>query len=96
MKKLYFVDVFGDSESHFAEYYTEEEVAIIKKFFDDMSNHGVASYDIPYIEFTKRSDNMECKHKHKLNCANFCKVECYYCTFQIKEECKKKHPEYFQ
>lgn len=39
---------------------------------------------------------MECKHKNKLNYANFCKTECYYCTLQIEEECKKKHPEYFK
>lgn len=38
---------------------------------------------------------MECKHKNKLNNSNFCKVECYYCTFQIEAECKRKHPEYF-
>ena len=39
---------------------------------------------------------MECKHENKLNYANFCKVECYYCTLQQKEECKRKHSEYFK
>ena len=39
---------------------------------------------------------MTCKHKNKLNDANFCKVECYYCTLYQETECKKKHPEYFE
>ena len=51
MKKLYFVTVYGDSESIFKEYYTEEEIDIINKFFNDMDKHGVASYDMPAIEF---------------------------------------------
>jgi hypothetical protein len=38
---------------------------------------------------------MECKHKNKLHHANFCKTECYYCTFQQEATCKRKHPEYF-
>lgn len=38
---------------------------------------------------------MECVHRNKLNDSNFCYVKCYYCTFQQKEECKMKHPEYF-
>lgn len=38
---------------------------------------------------------MKCKHKNKLNNANFCKAECYYCTFQQEVECKRRHPEYF-
>lgn len=33
---------------------------------------------------------------NKLNDFNFCKVECYYCTYDIMEWCKKKHPEYFE
>ena len=39
---------------------------------------------------------MECKHKNKLNHANFCKTECYYCSYQIEAECMRKHPEYFK
>lgn len=51
MKKLYFVTVYGDSQSIFKEYYTEEELNIINRFFDDMIKHRVASYDIPAIQF---------------------------------------------
>lgn len=54
MKELYSVSVFGDSASYFSEYYSEEEVKVIEKFFDDMSKYGVASYDIPLVEFYKR------------------------------------------
>ena len=39
---------------------------------------------------------MECKHKSNLNDANFCLVECYYCTIHQKAECKERHPEYFE
>ena len=39
---------------------------------------------------------MECKHKNKLNHANFCETECRYCTFQQEVECNRKHPEYFK
>lgn len=55
MKELYFVRVLGDSESHFDEYYSEEEVKVIEDFFNDMSRHGVASYDVPLVEFYKRN-----------------------------------------
>ena len=50
MKKLYRVTVYGDSKSTFKEHYTEEEIDIINKFFNDMDKHGVAAYDIPSIE----------------------------------------------
>ena len=39
---------------------------------------------------------MSCKYENRLNDFNFCKVECYYCTFRQEEECKVKHPEYFK
>lgn len=51
MKKFYSVRVFGESESYFMEYYTEEEIAIIEKFFNDMIKYDVASYDVPLVEF---------------------------------------------
>ena len=54
MKELYFITVLGESYSNFEEYYSKEEIEIINKFFDDMSKHGVASYDIPCVEFEKR------------------------------------------
>lgn len=54
MKQLYSVGVYGDSMSDFEEYYSEEEIEIISKFFDDMMKHGVASYDIPLVEFEKK------------------------------------------
>lgn len=53
MEYTYVVTVIGESIHHFAESYSEEEVELIKKFFDDMSNHGVPHYDIPCIEFDK-------------------------------------------
>ena len=53
MKELYLVNVLGESESHFEEHYSEEEIKVIEKFFNDMSRHDVASYDIPLIEFEK-------------------------------------------
>ena len=39
---------------------------------------------------------MKCKHAHKLNDYNFCKVACSYCTLQQKDECRIKHKEYFE
>ena len=51
MKKLYSVNVCNGSESNFEEYYTEEEVKIILKFFKDMGKHDVPSYDYPLVEF---------------------------------------------
>lgn len=54
MKELYKVTVFGDSESRFEEYYSNEEIKTITKFVNDMYEHGVASYDIPYFEFEKK------------------------------------------
>lgn len=56
MKKLYSVSVFGESESCFEEYYTEEEIRVIEKFFNDMSKHDVAIYDIPLVEFEIDND----------------------------------------
>lgn len=53
MKELYKVSVFGDSESHFEEQYTKEEIDVIMKFFVDMDKHYVASYDVPYVRFEK-------------------------------------------
>lgn len=54
MKELYFVTVFGESYFGFAEYYSEEEIETINKFFDDMAMHGVPNYDIPLVEFEKK------------------------------------------
>lgn len=51
MKKLYSVSVYNESESNFEEYYTEEEVKTILKFFKDLSKHEVPSYDFPLVEF---------------------------------------------
>lgn len=51
MKKLYLVSIFGDSESHFEEYYNEEEIKVIEKFINDMIKNDVPSYDYPLIEF---------------------------------------------
>lgn len=51
MKKLYSITVTNESESCFDEYYTEEEIRTIEKFFNDMEKHDVASYDIPLVEF---------------------------------------------
>lgn len=53
-KKCYKVTVFNESESKFEEYYTEEEVRIIQKFFEDMSKHNVAHYDIHEVQFEKK------------------------------------------
>lgn len=39
---------------------------------------------------------MSCKYENRLNDFNFCKVECYYCTFKQEEECKVRHPDYFE
>lgn len=39
---------------------------------------------------------MKCRHENELNDANFCIVECRYCTLQQSVECKSKHPEYFK
>lgn len=38
---------------------------------------------------------MKCKYENQITDYNFCNKECYYCTFEIKERCKMKHPEYF-
>ena len=38
---------------------------------------------------------MKCKYENVLTYYNFCNRECYYCTFDQKERCKMKHPEYF-
>lgn len=54
MKELYFVTVCGDSYSNFEEYYSEEEIETINKFFDDMIKHGVPGYDTPLVEFEKK------------------------------------------
>lgn len=54
MKELYKVTVLGDSASYFEEYYSEEEIEVIEGFFNDMSRHGVASYDVPLVEFYKK------------------------------------------
>lgn len=51
MKKLYSVYVANASETSFEEYYSEEEVKTILKFFKDLSKHEVPSYDIPLVEF---------------------------------------------
>lgn len=51
MKKLYSVSVYNESESIFEEYYTEEEIQAILKFFKDMRKHEVPLYDFPVIEF---------------------------------------------
>lgn len=56
MKHVYIVHVYGDSHSKFEERYTEEEIQVIEKFFNDMDKHEVASYDIPAIEFEKKTD----------------------------------------
>lgn len=53
MKELYLVHVFGESESHFEEYYSEEEIKTIFKFVHDMDMHDVPSYEMPCIEFEK-------------------------------------------
>lgn len=39
---------------------------------------------------------MKCKYENQITDYNFCNKECYYCTFEIKERCKMKHPEYFR
>ena len=54
MKELYLVSVYGDSFSSFEEYYSEDEIKIIKKFFNDMGERGVANYDYPLIEFERK------------------------------------------
>lgn len=54
MKELYLVSVYGDSFSSFEESYSEEEIKVIEKFFDDLGKHNVASYDYPDIEFEKK------------------------------------------
>lgn len=51
MKKLYSVNVCNESISDFEEYYTEEEVKTILKFFKDLSKHEVPSYDYPLVKF---------------------------------------------
>ena len=51
IKKLYSVNVYNESESNFEEYYTEEEVKTILKFFKDLSKYEVPSYDFPFVEF---------------------------------------------
>ena len=51
MKYIYTVTVYGDSVSHFEEQYSEEEIKIIEKFFNDMSKYDVPHYDVPLIEF---------------------------------------------
>lgn len=53
MKELYLVNVLGESESRFEEYYSEEEIKTIFKFIHDMDIHDVPSYDVPLIEFEK-------------------------------------------
>lgn len=53
MKELYNVRVYNDSESFFKESYSEDEIKVIMKFFNDMSKHKVARYDFPAIEFEK-------------------------------------------
>ena len=55
MKELYLVSVYNDSFSSFEEYYSEEEIKTIEKFFEDMCKHGVASYDYPDVEFEKKN-----------------------------------------
>ena len=54
MKELYLVTVFGETVSYFEEYYNEEEVETIKRFFNDMNKHEVARYDLPDIVFEKK------------------------------------------
>jgi hypothetical protein len=54
MKELYKVSVYGDSFCSFEALYTEQEVNTILKFFDTMSECGVASYDCPLVEFEKK------------------------------------------
>lgn len=54
MKELYLVSVYGDSFSSFEEYYSEEEIKTIDKFFNDMGEHNVATYDYPLVEFEKK------------------------------------------
>lgn len=54
MKELYVVSVYGDSFHSFEKCYTEKEVETILKFLDDMSENGVASYDVPLVEFEKK------------------------------------------
>ena len=56
MNELYLISVLGESSSKFKEYYSEEEIAIIEKFFDDMDKHGVPNYDIPLVEFERYQD----------------------------------------
>lgn len=53
-KELYLVNVYGDSFSSFEEYYDEKEIEVIQKFFNDMGEHDVASYDYPLVEFEKK------------------------------------------
>jgi hypothetical protein len=57
MKELYLVTILGDSASYFEEYYSEEEIKVIEKFFNDMDKHHVASYDNPLVQFDKRCSN---------------------------------------
>lgn len=39
---------------------------------------------------------MKCKHKRRVNDYNFCSAVCFYYTLDQQEECRAKHPEYFE
>lgn len=53
MKELYKVHVYGESEHHFEEYYSEEEIDTIMKFLVGLEKHNVPHYDSLLIEFEK-------------------------------------------
>lgn len=39
---------------------------------------------------------MKCKHRNRVSDSNFCYKECCYCTLYQEQECREKHPEYFE
>lgn len=80
MKKLYRVNIFGDSESHFEEYYSDEEIETIMKFFNDMDKHDVASYDVPLVEFEKDGEIITREDYYDEDDDNFkCIYDCPNC-----------------